>query len=317
MTESKGLEAPLRVALAGGRRHGTEVLGRFLAIGAEVVAVFTYPPGNGETEVAEPIGAIAARAGVPVHEMPDLRKGAAKEVLRSARPDVLLAVKWRTLFDQDVLEIPRHGAFVVHDSLLPKLRGGAPMNWAIITGERETGATLIKATLGVDAGPIAAQIATPIGEDETGREIELRMVGIYASLAETLARGLASGDLPLRAQDDSKATFATWRVPGDGRIDWSSRARAIHDLVRAIAPPFPGAHTTVDGVPVILTRTRVLADEDRWVGRVIGRVVRVEKGKGVHVLAGTGTLRVERLLIDGAERAADEVVRSTKATFGR
>jgi methionyl-tRNA formyltransferase len=143
------------------------------------------------------------------------------------------------------------------------------------------------------------------------------MVPVYGELAARLAQGIAAGDLPAIPQDETRATFGTWRVPEDGRLDWTKSARAVHDFVRALAPPWPGAATTVDGRPVIVTRTRVLADEDRWVGRVVGRVVQVHKGRGVAVLAGRGTVLVEELLLDGKPELASNIVKSVKATFGR
>jgi methionyl-tRNA formyltransferase len=272
-----------------------------IAAGAEPCAVFGYPPTPSEVEVALPVSELAKRHGIPYYDEPDLRKKPAKDLLRSLAPDVMLAVKWRRLFDAEGLGIPKHGTFVIHDSLLPHLRGAAPLNWALILG----------------AGPIAAQLEIPVDPDDTAQLLEDKMVPVYADLAERLVRGLAAGDLPLAPQDESKATFGTWRVPEDGRLDWTWSAKRVHDFVRALAPPWPGAATSVDGRACHIARTRLLAEQDRWVGRVVGRVVEIQRGRGVAVLAGTGTVLVEQLLIDGKAVRADEVVKSVKATFGR
>jgi UDP-4-amino-4-deoxy-L-arabinose formyltransferase/UDP-glucuronic acid dehydrogenase (UDP-4-keto-hexauronic acid decarboxylating) len=306
-----------RLALAGGRRHGTACLGRLLELGADVCAVFGYPPTPSEIEVETPVSELARRAGIPYFDEPDLRKKPAKDLLRKLAPDVVLAVKWRRLFDGECLEIPRSGTFIIHDSLLPHLRGAAPLNWALILGEKETGATLFRAVEAVDAGPIAHQITIPVTDTDTAQTLEDKFVPVYAELAGRLALGLASGNLPLVPQDESRATFGTWRVPEDGVIDWNWSARRIHDFVRALAPPWPGATTRVDGRPCIVTRASVLADQDRWVGRVIGRVVEVHKGRGVAVLAGQGTVLVEELVLDGAAVPAATAIRSVKVTFGR
>ncbi|MEZ0230976.1 MAG: methionyl-tRNA formyltransferase [Planctomycetota bacterium] len=306
-----------RIALAGGRRHGTACLKRLLETGAEVVGVFGYPPSPSETEVEEPVSEVARKAGIAYYDEPDLRKRPAKELLRGLRADALLAVKWRRLFDAEGLAIPKHGTFVIHDSLLPHLRGAAPLNWTLILGDKETGATLFRAVEAVDAGPVAAQVRIPIGEHDTAQTLEDRFVPVYAELAGRLAAGLRAGDLPLVEQDHAKATFGTWRVPEDGRLDWTWSARRVHDFVRALAPPWPGAATTLDGVPCVVTRASVHADEDRWVGRVIGRVCEVVKGRGVAVLAGRGTVLVEEIQIEGTTSRADLRIKSLKVTFGR
>lgn len=307
----------LRIALAGGRRHGTACLRRLLESGAHVCAVFGYPPSPSEQEVDEPVSEVARKAKIPYYDEPDLRKKPAKELLRGLRPDAVLAVKWRRLFDAEGLAIPRHGTFIIHDSLLPHLRGAAPLNWALILGDRETGATLFRAVEAVDAGPMAAQVKIPITETDTAQTLEDKFVPVYAELAGRLAKGLLAGDLPLVEQDHAKATFGTWRVPEDGTLDWSWSARRVHDFVRALAPPWPGAATKLDGKPCVVTRASVLAEDDRWVGRVVGRVCEVVKGRGVAVLAGRGTVLVEEVLLDGETVRADLKIKSVKVTFGR
>ncbi len=311
------MSGTLRLALAGGRRHGTACLKRLLDEGVDVCAVFGYAPSPSEKEVEEPLSEVAARAKIPYHDEPDLRKKPAKDLLRKLAPDALLAVKWRRLFDKEGLEIPRQGTFIIHDSLLPHLRGAAPLNWALILGEKETGATLFRAVEAVDAGPIAAQIRIPVTETDTAQTLEDRFVPVYAELAGRLAIGLQKGDLPLVPQDESRATFGTWRVPEDGVIDWTWDSKRVHDFVRALAPPWPGAETRLDGKPCHVTRASVQAASDRWVGRVVGRVVEVVKGCGVVVLAGRGTVLVEEVSLDGTLARADLLVRSLKSTFGR
>jgi len=292
-------------------------LKRLLEIGVDVCAVFGYPPTSTEKEVEEPVSAIAAREKIPYFEEPDLRKKRAKELLRGLAPTVMLAVKWRTLLDLEGLEIPSKGTFIIHDSLLPHLRGAAPLNWALILGERETGATLFRAVEAVDAGPVAAQIRIPITESDTAQTLEDKFVPVYAELAGRLALGLRADELKLVPQDESRATFGTWRVADDGALDWTWNAKRIHDFVRALAPPWPGAKTMLDGRPCVVTRASLLAAQDRWVGRVTGRVVEIVKGKGVAVLAGEGTVLVEEVSLDGVISRADLVIKSVKATFGR
>ncbi|MBI3725022.1 hypothetical protein HY251_13865, partial [bacterium] len=144
--------AKLRMALAGGRRHGTACLRALLEAGVDVCAVFGYPPTPSEQEVEEPVCELARKAGVPYHDEPDLRTKPAKALLRELAPDAVLAVKWRRLFDAEALAIPKRGTFVVHDSLLPHLRGAAPLNWVLILGEKD-GERQVVAAGGVEHRP--------------------------------------------------------------------------------------------------------------------------------------------------------------------
>jgi len=178
------------------------------------------------------------------------------ERIRDLSPDFLFSFYYRLMLGAPLLAIPGKGAFNVHGSLLPKYRGRVPVNWAIIHGETETGATLHEMVEKPDAGRIVDQEAVAIVPDDLAVDV----FGKVAEAAERVLRRslpkLADGSAVLRAQDLSKGGYFGGRRPEDGRIDWSASAKRVHDLVRAVAPPYPGAFTEVEGTRLRVLRTR-------------------------------------------------------------
>jgi methionyl-tRNA formyltransferase len=181
----------------------------------------------------------------------------------SHAPDFIFSFYYRHMLPASVLAIARRGAYNMHGSLLPKYRGRVPVNWAILQGERETGATLHEMVEKPDAGRIVDQMAVPILPDDTALDV-FRKVTVAAELV--LHRSLpaiVAGTAKPRAQDLSKGSYFGARKPEDGRIDWSRPAAEIHNLVRAVAPPYPGAFCDVNGRRLGIHRTRVLPREPR------------------------------------------------------
>jgi methionyl-tRNA formyltransferase len=196
--------------------------------------------------------------------------------LRLAAPDLLFSFYYRRVLPEEMLVVPRLGAYNMHGSLLPKFRGRAPVNWAVLKGETRTGATLHAMTPRTDAGAIVDQEAVPIGPEDTAFEVQQRVdaaaVGILARRLEELKAGTA----PSSPQDEASATRFGRRRPEDGRIDWSRPAREVHDLVRAVTHPYPGAFTEIFGPKTFVWRTRLpgLAAHDTFPGQV-----RAEEGR--------------------------------------
>jgi methionyl-tRNA formyltransferase len=167
-------------------------------------------------------------------------------------PDLIFSFYYRSMLPMSLLKRARLGAYNMHGSLLPKFRGRAPLNWAILKGETETGVTLHEMTEKPDAGRIVDQQAVPIGPDETAVEVFHRMTGAAEAVLKRSLPSLVSGKVHFKPNDLSKGSYYGRRRPEDGRIDWSKSAKEVHDLVRAVAPPFPGAFT--DGMKVHKTR---------------------------------------------------------------
>ena len=157
------------------------------------------------------------------------------------RPDLIFSFYYRSMLPMSVLKHARLGSFNMHGSLLPKFRGRAPLNWAIVKGERETGVTLHEMVEKPDAGRIVDMQAVPIGPDDTAVEVFHRMTDAAGAVLKRSLPTLVKGAVQFKPNDLTRGSYFGRRRPEDGRIDWSKSAQEIHDLVRAVAPPFPGA----------------------------------------------------------------------------
>jgi methionyl-tRNA formyltransferase len=204
----------------------------------------------------------------------------------------------------------------VHYAPLPEYRGRANVNWAVLNGDPETAITVHVMAPGLDAGSILYQQRVPIGPDDTVGDLYARLNAVQRDvLGETVARHLAgyAGE----PQDERAATYGCTRVPADGEIDWSAPTRRIHALIRAIAPPYPGAHTYLEGRRLRVLRASPLEDPPRYVGRIPGRVVGRSIRHGyADVLTGDGVLRIHEVADGDTACPASDVLVSTKQTLG-
>ena len=164
-----------------------------------------------------------------------------ERAVAQAKPDLIFSLYYRSMLPMSVLRHARLGAFNMHGSLLPKYRGRAPLNWAILKGERETGVTLHEMVEKPDAGRIVDQQAVPIGPDDTAVEVFHRMTDAAEAVLKRSLPAVVKGQVQFKPNDLSRGSYYGRRRPEDGRIDWSKSAQEIHNLVRAVAPPFPGA----------------------------------------------------------------------------
>ena len=238
---------------------GVRCLLGLLAGGVRVALVVTHRDNPGETIWFASVHATALEHGLDVAYAEDLDADALQRRVATIAPDFLFSFYFRHMLPAAVLALASDGAYNMHGSLLPKYRGRVPINWAIIHGEAETGATLHEMTPKPDAGRLVAQTAVPILPDDTAQEVFVKVV---VAAEQTLWRALphlVAGDATLHPNDLSKGSYFGGRKPEDGRIDWQRSAREVHDLVRAVAPPYPGATTTVAGTTMIVERTRRLA----------------------------------------------------------
>jgi methionyl-tRNA formyltransferase len=178
--------------------------------------------------------------------------------VRACAPDLIFSFYCRQLLKPPLLALAPRGALNMHGSLLPKYRGRAPVNWAVLHGERYTGATLHYLAVNPDAGDIVAQQRVPILPDDTAREVFDKVTLAAEICLDAVLPALIAGHAPRTVNDIARGSYFGRRRPEDGEIDWRQAARSIHDLVRAVAPPYPGARTCIAGRPVRVLRTRVL-----------------------------------------------------------
>ncbi len=247
-------EAPLNdkkslsLAFVGCVLEGRRSLETLLAMGERVAAVFTLRPElAAKVSGAVPWEALATQHGIPLHHVRNMNDPEALEVLRSVAPDLLFCVGWTQLLKKDVLELPRLGCLGFHASYLPTYRGRAPVNWAIINGEKQTGNTLMVLDEGVDTGDILAQRAFPIDDDDTCATIYDKVAHSEDEMIREVMPLIHDGRMPRRPQDHAQATVMPRRRPEDGIVDWTRTTKQLHDWVRALTHPYPGAFTTLAG----------------------------------------------------------------------
>ena len=225
---------------------GVRCLSVLLAQGIDVRLVVTHRDDPGENIWFASVERFARGRGLATATPDDPGAEAFVATLRTIAPDYAFSFYYRRMLPPAVLATAQHGAFNMHGSLLPKYRGRAPVNWAVLRGERETGATLHAMVEKPDAGGIVDQEAVTIGENDLAVDVFHRVTDAAERVLQRSLPRLLDGTAGLRPQDLASGSYFGARRPEDGRIDWSRPARAVHDLIRAVAPPYPGAFTTWD-----------------------------------------------------------------------
>ncbi|TMI42211.1 MAG: formyltransferase [Betaproteobacteria bacterium] len=218
---------------------GVRCLRVLLDAGVAVPLVVTHRDAADERIWFGSVAQLAQSRGIETLLSEDLNH--LRERIRVISPEFMFSFYYRRMLPPEVLALARKGAFNMHGSLLPKYRGRAPVNWAILMGESETGATLHEMVAKPDAGRIVDQQRVPIGPDETAAEVFARVSEAAETVLKRSLPHLLAGTASLKKQDLSKGSYFGARRPEDGRIDWSKSALEIHNLVRAVAPPYPGA----------------------------------------------------------------------------
>lgn len=280
---------------------GVRCLSVLLAHGVDVKLVVTHRDNPNENIWFDSVQKLAELHGIPVITPDNPNTPEIVGQIRALQPEFFFSFYYREMLKKDLLDIPGHGALNMHGSLLPKYRGRVPVNWAIIKGETETGATLHYMTEKPDNGDIVAQQAVPILPNDTAHEV-FQKVTIAAELAlNGVLPALLAGTAPRMKQDLSLGAYFGGRKPQDGEIDWAQSAQTIHNLVRAVAPPYPGATTTLLGKPMRILQTVVTACT------VTGETPAfyVKEGRA-YAICGSGVLRVARFELDGVEISAAE-----------
>ena len=260
-----------RIAVFGYSDTGHACTKFLLDRGENVVLVGTHTDDPGETAWFPSVAELARSKGIEPVLIDEPKDPAALAKLLAAQPELVLSFYLRHLLPPEVLELPRLGAFNMHGSLLPKYRGRAPINWAVINGETETGATLHVMTARADAGDIVDQEKVEIGPDDAALDVQRAVSFAAVRILTRRIEELKAGTAPRRPQDESQATRFGRRRPEDGHIDWSQGAKRVHDLVRAVTHPYPGAFTSVfGGGKTFLWKTRLpnLGAHDTFPGQV-------------------------------------------------
>jgi len=258
-----------RILVFGSSDVGYRCLEYLIARGENVVGCYTYSDAAGPGGWPPSLVPLCAAHGVPTWT--DVR-WTAEEVFhaRTLAPDLVFSFYYRELLPPEVLALPRLGAFNMHGALLPKYRGRAPVNWAVLEGEKETGATLHQMVEKADAGPIVDQERVAIGPDDTAFDVQKRVTEAALRILERQMDALERGTAPRRPQNLEDGFYRGRRRPEDGLIDWNRPAARVHDLVRAVTHPYPGASTDVFGEKTFVWKTSLpgLAVHDAFPGQI-------------------------------------------------
>jgi methionyl-tRNA formyltransferase len=293
-----------RIAVFAYSDTGHACLKFLLERGEEVVLVVTHADDPKEPRWFGSVAELARDNGLKPTILDGPREPDAITRVEELKPDLLFSFYYRGILPEMLLRLPRLGAFNMHGSLLPKYRGRAPINWAVLRGETVTGATLHVMTEKPDAGDIVDQEEVPIGPDDTAGEVQTRVTAAAVKILERRLEDLKAGTAPRHPQDESQATTFGRRGPEDGRIGWNRSAQEVHNLVRAVTHPYPGAFTDIFGAKTYVWKTRLphMGAHDNFPGQI-----RVERGRLYVSCEDDRYVEVLRLQKEGEEEidAAD------------
>ena len=226
---------------------GVRCLKVLLAKGVDVQLVVTHTDNPNETIWFESVAEVCRERNIAYITPDDAKSPALKARVAECKPDLIFSFYYRHMLPLDVLDLARAGAYNMHGSLLPKYRGRVPVNWAVLHGETETGATLHEMAAKPDAGAITAQTPVPILPDDTAFEVFGKLTVAAEQTLWSVLPAILAGNPPRLMNDLSKGSYFSGRKPEDGRIDWEQPAQAVYNLHRAVAPPYPGAFTELAG----------------------------------------------------------------------
>lgn len=310
-----------RVLFAGTPEFALASLESLVDAGYEPNAVLTQPDrraGRGRKVHASPVKQFAVSRGIPVLQPTTLRTAQARESIAAMRPDIMIVAAYGLLLPREILDIPTHGCLNVHASLLPRWRGAAPIQAAILAGDGRTGISLMSMTVGLDCGPVFATAATDIGERETAGELLGRLAELGGRLLVDRLDAILSGELEARPQDESHATYAGKISTSDARLDWSLPAAELSRRVRAYNP-VPGAWFMRAGERIKCWRASLAGDGGNGAAgsgrRPPGSVLDVSK-EGVVVACGDASLVMETLQRPGGRRMAAAQFPAARALKG-
>jgi methionyl-tRNA formyltransferase len=332
----------MRLIFLGTPAFAVPTLKKSVAAGHELVTVVTQPDrpsGRAQQPTPPPVKEAALRLGLRVYQPERVRRPEAVGHLRALGAEAMVVVGYGQILPQVIIDLARWGIINVHASLLPKYRGAAPIQWAIINGETWTGITTMQIDAGLDTGDMLLKQQTQILPDETAIELGERLAEMGANLLIETLDGLAQGKIVPEKQDPAKATYAPILKKEDGVIDWSQPALAIHNRVRGLQP-WPGAYTTFRGRTLHIWKSRALVGQagDLNLGAVVwpppvtpeprpnGAAVkawpppalppgRIQMTEPLVVSCGSGALHLLEVQLEGRKRmAAADFARGQRLT---
>ena len=292
----------MRVVFMGTPDFAVGTLEALIEAGHQVIGVVTQPDkpkGRGKTLMPTPVKEVALKHQIPVYQPKKVREEEFTETLRKLAPDVIVVAAFGQNITKEILEIPRFGCINVHASLLPAYRGAAPIQWAVINGEKESGVTIMQMDEGLDTGDMIDKVVVPLAEDETGGSLFDKLSQAGAQLCVKVLKDLEEGRAVREKQpEESTTAYASMISKKMGEINWKDSARSIEQLIRGL-DPWPSAYTKLQGKTLKLWKARVEDGQDEK-GEP-GQIIQVEKD-AFYVQTGDGILKIEELQLEGKKR---------------
>ena len=269
-----------KIVLFAYSEPGYRALQELIKIGANVVAVYTHQDAVGENIWFPSVYELARAEGIPVYRPPKITPEITEEIL-ALQPDLIFSVYFRRLIPDIILQSAPLGAYNLHGALLPKYRGQTCINWAVVNGEKVTGATLHKMTEKADEGPIVAQLSCKIEEEDTSVDIFHKISALTAEIIRDNLPALEAGEAVLTEQNHEEATYFPRRRPEFGEIHWDKTSREIYNLVRGVTHPFPGAFTLAEGRKLMIWQVKAVSEDHGTPGTVTAEApLRIATGDG-------------------------------------
>lgn len=294
----------MRILFMGTPDFAVPSLKALIEAGHEICGVFTQPdkPKNrGMKLQAPPVKEVAIAHNIPVYQPVSVKDGTALEIIQQLAPELIVVAAYGRILPNAILEYPAKGCINVHSSLLPKFRGAAPIHWAVISGETETGVTIMHMAQELDAGDIIDQTRTPIDPDESVEAVHDRLAELGGKLLVDVVAKIADGTATRTPQDSSQATYASMLSREMSKVDWNMPAKAIHDKIRGLSP-WPAASTDVISGDTIKLFGSVNTGETT--SAQPGTIVSAGK-QGIDIACGDGKiLRIVQLQAAGGKRMA-------------
>lgn len=291
----------MRVVFMGTPDFAVETLEKLVEAGHDVVGVVTQPDkpkGRGKAMQPTPVKEAALKHGLTVYQPRRVREEEFQAVLKDLAPEVIVVVAFGQIIPKSILELPEYGCINVHASLLPKYRGAAPIQWAVIDGEKTAGVTIMKMDEGLDTGDMYSVAEIPLAEDETGGSLFDKLSELGAQLLVDSLPGIVSGELvPVKQPAESPNEYARQISKEDGRIDWTRPAEELERRIRGVIP-WPGAFSRLNDKTLKIWKVQILdTDSDLEPGQVTAA------GKaGLTVQTGKGQLLITDLQLEGKKR---------------
>ncbi len=295
----------MKIVFFGTPEPAAEVLRTLIEAKKEVIAVVTQPDrprGRGHLISFSPVKEVALKAGLPVEQPASVKKSAEfKAFLASLKPDLCVVVAYGKILPQEILDIPKYGFINIHASLLPKYRGAAPIQWALLNGEQETGVTIFKLVEALDAGPVLMHKAVAIAEDDNYETLSRKLFSAACPLLLASLREIETGKAKYIAQNETEVTYAATLTKESGELDWRKPAEEINNRVRALTQ-WPTAHTYFRGKRLKIFNARVVPLDLSGGEKQPGEIIEIIKNEGILVATGRGNLLLLELQLEGKKR---------------